>query len=177
MKNKLFLVLLSITLLPDMSFAKNLEDTGQTPQPGYKILADANGTMIGDAQTNVSADSARVYFGVNDKHYYAHLEDEWFHGFYLYYDGPSCTGNAYVRKSQIGSDVELLEALRDGIFYITNSDAPQSVTIVSVWEELDGNTVCDYFSTPPPIDVYPAVPIVDTNVYAKPFQLKLMPAK
>jgi len=176
-KNKLFLVLLSIGLLPDTSFAKNLEGEGKTPQPGYIVLADANGTMIGDAQTNVSADSARVYFGVNEKHYYAQLEDEWFYGFYLYYDGLGCTGNAYVRKSQVRSSVEPLEALREGIFYITESDVPQTATIVSVWEELGGKTDCDYFTTPPPIDVYPAVPIVDTNVYAKPYQLKLIHAK
>jgi len=176
-KNKLLLALLSIALLPGTSFAKKLDGAKQTPQPGHVVLVDANGTMIGDVQANVSAEIAQVYFEVNKKRYYAQLEDEWFYGFYLYYDGLGCTGNAYVRKSQVGSSIEPLEALRDGIFYITDSDVPKTVTIVSVWEELDGKTDCDYFSTPPPIDVYPAVPIVDTNVYAKPYQLKSIPAK
>ena len=177
MKSKLLLALLTIALLPGTSFAKKLDAAEQAPPLGHVVLADANGTMIGDAQTNVSTDSARVYFGVNEKHYYAQLEQEWFYGFYLYYDGPDCTGNAYVRKSHVGSSIEPLEALRDGIFYITDSDVPQTVTIVSVWEELDGKTECDYFTTSPPIDVYPAVPLIDTNVYAKPYQLKLILAR
>jgi len=176
-KNKLLLVFLSVALLPCASSAKRLDDAEETQKPGRVILADANGTMIGDAQTNVSADSARVYFGVNEKHYYAQLEDEWFYGFYLYYDGPDCTGNAYVRKPLVESSVEPLEALRDGVFYTTESDEPQTVTIVSVWEELNGKTACDHFTTSPPIDIYPAVPLVDTNVYAKPYQLKLILAK
>jgi hypothetical protein len=173
-KLRLLLALLSIALLSDTSFAKKLEGAGQAPQTGRVVLADANGTMIGDVQTNVSADFARVYFGFNEKYYYALLENEWFYGFYLYYDGPGCTGNAYVRKPQAGSSIEPLEALRDGIFYTSDSDIPQTVTIVSVWEELDGHNVCDYITSLPPIDVYPAVPFVDTNVYAKPYQLKLI---
>jgi hypothetical protein len=176
-KSKLILALLSMALLPNASFAKKLDSTEQTPPLGRVVLADANGTMIGDAQTNVSADSARVYFGVNEKHCYAQLEDEWFYGFYLYYDGPDCTGNAYVRKPLVESSIEPLEALRDGVFYTTESDEPQTVTIVSVWEELNGKTACDHFTTSPPIDIYSAVPLVDTNVYAKPYQLKLILAK
>jgi hypothetical protein len=176
-KHKLLLVLLSITLLHDTSFAKKLDGAEPAPSPGRVVLTDADGTMIGDAQTNVSEDSARVYFGINEKHYFAQLEQEWFYGFYLYYDGPDCTGNAYVRKPQVGSSIESLEALRDGIFYIADSDVPQSVTMVSVWEELDGKTDCDHFTTSPPIDVYPAVPFIDTNVYKKPYQLKLLLAK
>ena len=174
-KRKLLLAFLSIALLPGTSLANKLD--GAEPAPPHAVLADANGTMIGEAQTNVSTDSARVYFEVNEKHYYARLEREWFHGFYLYYDGPGCTGNAYVRKSQIKSSIERLEALRDGVFYITDSDVPQEVTIVSVWEELDGKTDCDYLTTSPPIDVYTAVPLIDTNVYTKPYQLKLILAK
>jgi hypothetical protein len=176
-KHKLFLALLSIALLHDTSFAMNLDDAEQAPPLGHVVLADANGTMIGEAQTNVSAESARVYFGFNEKHYYAQLEDEWFYGFYLYYDEHGCTGDAYVRKPQVGSSIEPLEALRDGIFYIAVSDVPQRVTIVSVWEEFDGKTDCDYFTTSPPIDVYSAVPLLDTNVYTKPYQLKLILAK
>jgi hypothetical protein len=176
-KRKLLLALLSIALVPDTSFARKLDAAEPAPPPGHVVLADANGTMIGDAQTNVSTDSARVYFGVNEKHYYAQLEREWFYGFYLYYDGPGCTGNAYVRKPQVKSSIERLEALRDGIFYITDGDVPQTVTIVSVWEELDGKTACDSFATSPPIDVYPAVPLIDTNIYTKPYQLKLILAK
>ena len=177
MKNKLLLALLSIALLPGTSFAKKLDGAKQTPQPGHVVLVDANGTMIGDVQANVSAEIAQVYFEVNKKRYYAQLEDEWFYGFYLYYDGLGCTGNAYVGKPQVRNSIVPLEALRDGIFYTTDSDVPQTVTIVSVWEELDGKTNCDYFTTPPPIDVYLAVPIVDTNVYTKPYQLKLILAK
>jgi len=173
-KSKLILVLLSIALLPDALFAKKFDGAEQTPPLGHVVLADANGTMIGDAQTNVSEDSARVYFGINEKHYYAQLEHEWFYGFYLYYDGPGCTGNAFVRKPQVGSSIESLEALRDGIFYIADSDAPQSVTMVSVWEELDGKTACDHLTTSPPIDVYPAAPLIDTNVYKKPYQLLIL---
>ena len=177
MKSKLLLALLSIAILPDASFSKKLDGAEQAPPLGHVVLADANGTMIGDAQTNVSTDSARVYFGFNEKHYYAQLEREWFNGFYLYYDGLGCTGNAYVRKPQVGSRIEPLEALRDGIFYIADSVVPQSVTMVSVWEELDGKTACDHFTTSPPIDVYPAVPFIDTNVYKKPYRLKLILAK
>jgi len=176
-KSKLILVLLSIALLPDALFAKKLDGAEQTPPLGHVVLADANGTMIGDAQANVSMDSARVYFGFNEKHYYAQLEHEWFNGFYLYYDGLGCTGNAYVRKPQVRSSIEPLEALRDGIFYITESDVPQKVAIVSVWEEFHGKTACDDFVTSPPIDVYPAVPLINTNVYTKPYQLKLILAK
>jgi hypothetical protein len=46
-----------------------------------------------------------------------------------------------------------------------------------VWEELEGKTDCDNLTTSPPIDVYPAVPLIDTNVYTKPYQLKLILAK
>jgi hypothetical protein len=173
-KNKLLLALLLIPLLHNTSFAKKLDGAEQAPPLGRVVLADANGKMIGDAQTNVSTDSARVYFGVNEKHYYAQLEHEWFYGFYLYYDGPDCTGNAYVRKPQVGSSVEYLEALRDGVFYIADSDVPKTVTVVSVWEELDGKTDCDNFTTSPPIDVYSAVPLIDTNVYTKPYQLLIL---
>jgi hypothetical protein len=176
-KSKLILALLSIALLPNASFAKRLDDAEQTPTLGHAVLADAHGTMIGDAQSNVSTDSARVYFGFNEKHYYAQLEREWFNGFYLYYDGLGCTGNAYVRKPQVESSIEPLEALRDGIFYITDSDVRQTVTIVSVWEEFHGKTACDDLATSPPIDVYPAVPLINTNVYTKPYQLKLILAK
>jgi len=175
--NRLLPALLLIALLPGTSLAKKLDGAEQIPQPGYVVLADASGTPIGDSQANVSADLARVYFVVNEKHYYAQLEDEWFYGLYLYYDGPGCTGNAYVRKAQIGSSIEPLEALRDGIFYVTDSDVPQAVTIVSVWEELDGKNNCDSLTASPPFDVYPAVPLIDTNVYTKPFQLKLILAK
>lgn len=178
MDGRILLVLsASALLLSNTSFANNLEDAGQSPQSGQAVLVDANGTMIGEAQTNVSADFARVYFGFNEKHYYAQLEDEWFYGFYLYYDGPDCTGNSYVRKPLVESSVEPLEALRDGVFYATESDEPEKVTVMSVWEELDGKTDCDNFTTSPPIDVYPSVPLVDTNVYKKPYQLKLILAK
>jgi hypothetical protein len=176
-KSKLLQALLSIALLPGSSFANKPEDVGHTPRKGYVVLVDANGTMIGEAQTNVSADFARVYFGINEKHYYALLEDEWFYGFYLYYDGLDCTGNAYVRKPLVESRIEPLDALRDGVFYTTESDEPQTVTIVSVWEELDGKTHCDNLTASPPIDVYPATPLVDTNVYKKPYQLKMILAK
>ena len=177
MKSKLILALLSMALLPNASFAKKLDSTEQTPPLGRVVLADANGTMIGDVQTNVSKDSARVYFGFNEKHYYAQLEREWFNGFYLYYDGLGCTGNAYVRKPQVGKRIQPLEALRGGIFYITDSDVPQTVAIVSVLEEFHGKTACDDFATSPPIDVYPAIPLINTNVYTKPYQLKLILAK
>jgi len=176
-KSKLLLAFLSVALLPDTSFAKKLGDAEQTQKPGPVVLADANGTMIGDVQTNVSADSARVYFGVDEKHYFTQLEDEWFSGFYLYYDGVGCTGNAYVRKPLVESNIEPLEAFRDGIFYIADSDIPQTVTIVSVWEEFHGKTDCDDFATSPPIDIYTAVPLINTNVYTKPYQLKLILAK
>jgi hypothetical protein len=176
-KIKLFLALLSMAFLPGTSFAKKLDGTRQEPQPGHAVLIDAKGTMIGDAQSNVNADSIRVYFEVNEQHYSALLEDDWFHGFYLYYDGPDCSGTAYVRKPQVRSRPVPLEALRDGIFYATDGDVPQRVTLVSVWEELDGKSNCDQLTALPPIEVYPAVPIVDTNVYAKPYQLKLILAK
>jgi len=176
-KSKLLLALLLIVPLPNTSFAKKLDSAEQTPPLGRVVLADANGIMIGDAQTNVSTESARVYFGFNEKHYYAQLEREWFNGFYLYYDGLGCTGNAYVRKPQVGSSIEPLEALRDGIFYIADSDVPQAVAIVSVWEEFHGKTACDDFSASPPIEVYPAVQLINTNVYTKPYQLKLILAK
>jgi hypothetical protein len=183
MKKTSLLALLSIALLPGTAFAKKLDDARQATQAGQVALVDANGTMIGDVQTNVRADFARVYFVVNEKHYYAQLEDEWFYGYYLYYDAIGCTGNAYVGKPYVMSNIVIrnniitLEALRDGIFYTTDSDVPQSVTLASVWEELDGKANCVNFTAPPPINVYPAIPIVDTNVYAKPYQLKMILAK
>lgn len=178
MNSRLLLALLSIALLlSNTSFANKLEGAGQTRQTGHAVLVDANGMMIGEAQTNVSADFARVYFGINEKHYYAQLEDEWFYGFYLYYDGLDCTGNAYVRKPLVERSVEPLEALRDGVFYTTESDEPETAAIVSVWEELNGKADCDNFTSSPPIDVYPAIPLVDTKVYKKPYQLKLILAK
>ena len=76
MKSKLLLALLLIVLLPNTSFAKKLDGAEQTPPLGRVVLADANGIMIGDVQTNVSTESARVYFGFNEKHYYAQLERE-----------------------------------------------------------------------------------------------------
>jgi hypothetical protein len=176
-KSKLLLALLSTTLLPGTSNANNPNPAGTTPQAGNVVLVDANGTMIGEAQTNVNTDFARVYFGVNEKHYYAQIEDEWFYGFYLYYDGPDCTGNAYVRKPLVERRIEPLDALRDGIFYATESDEPHSIPIVSVWEELDGKADCDNMAVSPPIDVYPAVPLVDTNIYKRPYQLKLILAE
>ena len=177
MKSKLLLALLLIAFFLNTSFAKKLDSLEETQPFERVVLADANGTMIGDAQTNVSAESARVYFGFNEKHYYAQLEREWFSGFYLYYDGLGCTGNAYVRKPQVGSSIEPLEALRDGIFYIADSDVLQSVAMVSVWEEFQGKTACDDFAVSPPIEVYPAVQLINTNVYMKPYQLKLILAK
>ena len=177
MRNKLFLALLSMAILPGTSFAKKLDAAMQAPQPGHVVHVDANGNMIGIAQASVSEDSAQVYFEVNEKRYSALLEDEEFHGFYLYYDGLDCTGNAYVRRPHPRSSLVPLEALRDGKFYAAGSDIPQRVDIVSVWEEFDGKSNCDHLTTLPPIDVYPAVPIVDTNVYAKPYRLQLILAK
>jgi hypothetical protein len=58
-KRKLLLAFLSIALLPGTSFANKLD--GAEPAPPHVVLADANGTMIGEAQTNVSTDSARAY--------------------------------------------------------------------------------------------------------------------
>jgi len=60
---------------------------------------------------------------------------------------------------------------------VPDSDVPHAVTIVSVWEELDGKNNCDDLATSPQFDVYPAVPLIDTKVYTKPFQLKLILAK
>ncbi|MGD2138299.1 MAG: hypothetical protein PVF08_08585 [Gammaproteobacteria bacterium] len=177
MRNKLFLLLLSMAFLPGAAFATRPDGALQASHPGRAVHVDANGNMIGIAQASVSAESARVYFEVNEKRYYALLEDEGFHGFYLYYDGLNCTGNAYVRKPHHRSSLVSLEALRDGKFYAAGSDVPQQVDIVSVWEEFDGKTNCDHLTTLPPIEVYPAVPIVDTNVYIKPYKLKLMLAK
>jgi len=57
MMNRLLSALLLLALLPDSSFAKKLDGAGQIPQPGL-VLADANGTPIGDSQANVSADLA-----------------------------------------------------------------------------------------------------------------------
>jgi hypothetical protein len=169
--------LLFIVLIPNFTFANKLVGSEQIQRPERVVLADANGNMIGDAQTNVSTDSALVYFGFNEKHYFAQLEHDWFHGFYLYYDGRGCTGNAYVRKPQAVSRIQPLEALRDGKFYIADSDVPQLVTIVSVWEEFHGKSTCDDLATSPPIEVYPAVPLINTNVYKKPYQLKVILAK
>ena len=178
MNSRFLLPLLSVALLvSNTSFANKPEGSGQITQTGHAVIVDANGTMIGEAQTNVSADFARVYFGIKEKHYYAQLEDEWFYGFYLYYDGLDCTGNAFVRKPLVESRIEPLEALRDGVFYTTESDEPETATIVSVWEELDGKSDCDNLTASPPIEVYPAIPLVDTNVYKKPYQLKLILAK
>ena len=196
MKHKLLIALLSIALVPCTSFAK--KPSQKIPQPGQAVYVDANGTMLGDVQTNVGGpDDARIYFEVNEKFYVTAYNSEGLIAYNeLYYDKSDCTGNVYIRETEKFDGVEFLQGSRESVFYLENSDIPQTVEVLSSWSDRGyecfrfGDVICD---EPPPFrfhclnvldfqpepgvvdNVYPAVPLIDTNIYTPPFRLKLTP--
>ena len=176
MKHKLLLALLSIALVSPSVWAAKGGKPPPIPQPNHVVWVDANGVMIGDAQTDVEPGIAYVYFEVNEKLYRTEYSGDLIRGFNtrLFYDRPECTGNAYVGTPLVRSGVEEAYWGRDGIFYAAAPDAPpQTVTIVSEW--IWTTASCEE-QTPFTGDYYPPVQIIDTNIYAKPYKLKIIPA-
>lgn len=174
MEHKLLLVLLSIALVsPSVSAAKGGKPP-PIPQPNHVMWVDANGVMLGDAQQRVvPGEYPTIYFEINEKLYYAELRNGVFWGYNLYYDLPDCLGNAYSSKS-VEDGVYILNAIRDGIYYVSDGTASQQLTMQSTWSLTNGGS-CNNFSKGGPF--LPAVPFLDTNIYTKPYQLKLIPAK
>ena len=183
MKHKLLITLLSLTLIPATSFAAK---PVKIPEPGQAVWVDANGTMLGDVQTNVGVYDTRVYFEAEGKFYTRRVDpDDGFEEGTLSYDQPECTGNAYTHYPEVDGGIEYLQA-REGVLYGAGGESPQTVTILSEWHNsryfFDPNPEinCVDFEEaqqPPMVrdNMYPAVPIVDTNIYTKPFRLKLTP--
>ena len=177
MRNYLPGVLLITILVPAVSFAKK---PIQTPQPGHVVWADANGVMIGDAQTDVRPETANIYFQIDGDLYLARMLNGELTGgnspVEVVYDQPGCTGNAYLRAREVIGGVDILRGYRDGIFYAATSDALQGLFIGSWWDNDQGK--CAHPNQLPyPNDAYPAAPLKDTNIYSKPYTLKLIPAK
>lgn len=182
MKHKLLLALLSIALIsPSVWAAKGGNKPPPEPQPGQAAFVDASGVLIGDVQTSVRAGKATVLFQVGDKIYQAPIQERSGLADFVgdvYYDGLDCTGNVYVRLPlQVIVGVEVLHHLgKDGIFYTTESDTPKQLTPpFYYWLQEGGYAEC-FLETGNP-DVYDAVPVVDTSVYARPFRLKLFPTQ
>ena len=165
MKYKLLLILLSVAL-------------GSPSVWADVVWVDANGVMLGDAQTNESAQFGEVYFELNGKRYLGGLsEGTIFTGEHLYYDQPDCTGNAYIIKSNDNGGFYKLIGIRGGIYYVGDDTAPPLFTIMkSYWLVDSGQAACvpedrtenNYF--------LPATPLIDTNIYTRPFKLKMIPA-
>ena len=204
MKYKLLLTLISVALFSQSVLAAkggNKPVPQQNiPEPGQAVFVDANGTMLGDVQTTVEYGSAEIYFSVEDKFimqglYRNSTNEPTFNGGQLYYDQSGCTGNAYVPESrQFGGDFMGYSGGREGILYVSGGDTPQTVEVLSWWSDAGwscydfGVQICDSperfnclnildVQTEPWIvdDLYPPVPIFDTNNYTKPFRLKLTP--
>ena len=165
MKHTRLLVLLSIALVAPLVWAD-------------VVWVDANGVMLGDAQTNESAQFGEVYFELNDKLYLGGLsEGTTFTGEPLYYDQADCTGNAYIIESNNNGGFYKLIGIRGGIYYVGDDTAPPVLTIMkSYWLVDSGQATCvpedrtenNYF--------LPATPLIDTNIYTRPYKLKMIPA-
>ena len=168
------------------------------PEPGQAVIVDANGTMIGDVQAAVGGfdGAAKIYFEVNEKFYSAYLETYEEFNFYsprFYYDLPGCVGNSYTDgSSETIPGYESTVGARSGMLYITDGDR-QTVEVLSMWSERGFScyefgvqfcdspeifnclNVLDYQPEPEVIELSPAAPIIDTNIYTKPYRLKLTP--
>ena len=190
MKHKLLLALLSIALVSQSVWAaKGGNKPEPIPQPNHVVWVDANGEMIGDAQTNVDEEGADLFFEFNEKVYKGTLlggtaaGGPAIFGLFVLYDGDGCTGNAYVHRYQKTSvddflDERIIDGIRDGFLYVAESYIPQEVTIMSWWWENGDVDPCTSRSWDTAFEpLYPAIPVVDTNNYAKPYKLKLIPAK
>jgi hypothetical protein len=178
MKHKLLLALLSIALVSQSVWAAKGGKPPPIPQPNHVVWVDANGVMIGDAQTDVRPEIANVYFEVNESLYLAQMNNEKLTGgtpeVQVFYDQFECTGNTYLNQREIIGGVDILHGFRDGIFYTANGDE-QTIILGSYWFEDEAR--CVHFNTGPTANnVFPAVPLIDTNNYAKPYKLKLIPA-
>ena len=157
MKYKLLLTLISVALFSQSVLAAkggNKPDPQQNiPEPGQAVIVDANGTMIGDVQTNVGGEGdARVYFEVNEKFYatYFYNRDgsegysiESIGGGWVYHDLPGCAGNVYTEgSSEVYLGYESTIGPINGMFHISDGDS-QTVEVLSVWSE--SGFTCDYF--------------------------------
>lgn len=83
--------------------------------------------------------------------------------------------------------VDGIEAAREGMLYIPVGDTPATFTAMSEWTGRDEfippdnyiiGPYCTEADLPDPANsYYPAMPIIDTNIYTKSFRLKLTPPK
>ena len=180
-------------MLPGASFAKKPVSQEKIPEPGQIVFVDNDGVMIGGVQ-NIWGSEGRIYFDVDGKFHAAYLEDGTFYAQELYYDQAGCVGNVYTGGPDIGLGIEFITGGREGVLYALGGDTPQTVEVLSLWSDYGyscyrfGNVYCDSperfnclnvldFQPEPEVfeAVYPAVPIIDTNIYTKPFRLKLTP--
>jgi hypothetical protein len=176
MKHKLLLAMLLIALISQSVWAAKGGKPEPVPQPNHLMWVDANGVIIGDAQTEATPASVQLYFEVNEKLYRAYMTDGLIYGS-IVYDNLGCNGNAYFDRIEVIGGVETLLGSRENVIYSSGSHTSQTVTLLSVWSEDSAGAVrCDAYNSPPTKDVYPAVPLVDMSVYTKPYKLKLIPA-
>jgi hypothetical protein len=164
-KYKLLLALLSIALVSSSVWAaKGGNKPKPIPQPNHAVWVDANDVMLGVAQ-----DGTSIYFDVNGGIYEAILlgTDDLGVGFWgvLYYDGPGCTGNAYIRgKPTMSGGVETVLSIgKNGTLYTVESVAPRPVYIASGWGQEGGDARCNEWDSIQ--DAYDAVPLIDTSAY------------
>ena len=155
MKYKLLLTLISVALFSQSILAAKGGNKPvpqqQIPEPGQAVIVDANGTMIGDVQTNVGgSDGSKVYFEVNEKFYVTSFYNGDIEGYliesnggWFYHDLPGCAGNGYTESSSYASlGYESTIGPKNGMFYISDGDS-QTVEVLSVWSE--SGFTCDYF--------------------------------
>jgi hypothetical protein len=168
------IALMSAALFSQSVFAAKGGKPEPLPQPSHVVWVDAKGVMLGDAQTYVDSGGTTVFFEANENLYRAVVTDGRFYGV-LYYDLPGCAGNAYTDEPYIRGGAENMKAVRDYMFYVADGDLPRTVTIASRWTERDAEGYrCR--DTNGALNLYPVVPFFDANIYAKPYQLKLIPA-
>jgi hypothetical protein len=155
--------------------AKGGNKPAPVPQPNHVVWVDANGVILGDAQTYVDTEIALIFFDVEGVLYSAHQENGAFSGHSVIYDRVDCLGTAYGRDTSIKNGAVELKAIRDGVFYLAESNVPQTVNRFSIWSEWE--QLCWNLDTPDfQDDYYPIAPFLDTNIYTKPIKLKLIPA-
>ena len=163
------------------------------PEPGQAVWVDAKSTMLGDVQTNVGYYyDTRIYFEVDGKFYRTRLNETFIDGVEvvdfneggLFYDQPGCTGNMYTYQLSVSPGYESIIGSRDGILYIADGDTPQTFTVISEWSynhpfpDTGFGIHCLDWETPQSSDwLYPAALFIDTNIYVRPFRLKLTPPK
>jgi len=160
------------------------------PQLGQVTYVDADGVIIGDAQVLGSSYEgiqtgfdALVFFQESETVYSATIApldggEVAFRG-WLLYDGPNCTGNVYgspvlygYGDPRVPPGVEYLQLVgEDGILYVADIDQPRyDLVFQSQWSSKDECLPLGGLT-----NTYVAVPVIDTNIYARPFRLELFP--